>query len=346
VAAPFAGKGPTAGELSRRLGADIERVAEAVLGELRRTGSELIGRGRDGGKWIIETRGAKRGLALCAAQPEKSGDPLTMIAHAAHGGDMRAAYRWALAWLGEAHRAATPPPTAPAARPPVSPDKARKAALARFLAGTPWQGTPAEAYLRGRALAPALDGIGRALRFTPGTWHSAAAPSMPAMLAAIIEPTSRKFMAVHCTYLQPEGAGWRKARLDPPKKVFAPYAGGVIPLTRGASGRPLATAPEDDACLIAEGIENALAAHFLRPELRAFAAVAVGNLAAIALPESMASVDLVCDRDGENDAVMRARNRATDRWLGEGRAVQLLRPPAGYQDFADWLAAVTKGDAA
>jgi hypothetical protein len=96
-------------------------------------------------------------------------------------------------------------------------------------------------------------------------------------------------MAAHCTYLAIAPDGVRKLNRRPAKKVWGRYAGGLIPLTRGASNKPLRDAPDDDGCLIAEGIENALAAAWLRPELRAFAGVAVGNLAAIALPEQMAN---------------------------------------------------------
>ena len=70
----FRGSGPSAGELSRRLADDIERVAEAVLADCRRDGTELRGHGADGALWVVETRGRKRGLALNAADPDRSGD--------------------------------------------------------------------------------------------------------------------------------------------------------------------------------------------------------------------------------------------------------------------------------
>jgi hypothetical protein len=346
----FHGKGPSAGELSRRLAADIERVAEAVLPDCRRDGSDLKGHGADGALWAVATRGRARGLALCVPDPDRSGDALAFVARARFAGDTRAAYAWALAWFGEtsggmARHAASP------AGPPADPgetgegeaeqdDRRRRRSLFRYLsAEKSILGTPAEAYLAGRGLARALPLLSKALRFAPACFYSPELPELPALVAPIIEPSSRKFMAAHCTYLAIAPDGVRKLNRRPAKKVWGRYAGGLIPLTRGASNKPLRDAPDDDGCLIAEGIENALAAAWLRPELRAFAGVAVGNLAAIALPEQMASVVLVCDRDGENDGVTRARERAVNRWLQEGRGVEFLRPFEGHKDMAAWLEA-------
>ncbi|HWG80748.1 MAG TPA: toprim domain-containing protein [Stellaceae bacterium] len=349
----FRGSGPSAGELSRRLADDIERVAEAVLADCRRDGSELRGHGSDGALWVVETRGRKRGLALNAADPDRSGDPLAFVANARFAGDTRAAYAWAVAWFGETSggmaRHRVPPPAAPEDRAGTDrqgdeaeqDERKRRRSLFRYLsAEKSIAGTPAEAYLAGRGLACALPLLSKALRFAPACFYSHELPELPALVAPVIEPSSRKFMAAHCTYLAITPDGVRKLNRRPAKKVWGRYAGGLIPLTRGFSNKPLKHAPDLDGCLIAEGIENALVAAWLRPELRAFAGVAVGNLAAIALPEQMASVVLVCDRDGENDGVTRARERAVNRWLQEGRGVEFLRPPEGHKDMAAWLETV------
>ena len=352
----FQGRGPSAHDLARRLADDIERVADAVLADCRRDGSELRGHGDDGALWVVETRGRKRGVALCAHDPDRSGDSFTLVAQARCGGDTRAAYAWALAWFGEAgatasgparhrdssglshgagHRATTREEEA------EQDERRRRRSLFRYLsAEKSIVGTPAEAYLAGRGLGVALPLLSRALRFAPGCFYSYELPELPAMVAPIIEPSSRKFMAAHCTYLAIAPDGVRKLNRRPAKKVWGRYEGGVIPLTRGASGKPLKEAPNDDSCLVAEGIENALAGAWLRPELRAFAGVAAGNLGNIALPEQMATVVLACDRDGENDGVARARERAVNRWLHEGRGVEFLRPSEGHEDLCAWMAAI------
>lgn len=346
----MAGFHPSAGELSRRLADDIERVAEALLADCRREGSELRGHGADGALWVVETRGRKRGVALCAADLDRSGDAFAFVANARFAGDTRAAYAWAVAWFGETSGGMARHPTAPTAPPAGGPpetddaeqdERRRRRSLFRYLsADKSIAGTPAEAYLAGRGLACALPLLSKALRFAPACFYSHELPELPALVAPVIEPSSRKFMAAHCTYLAIAPDGVRKLNRRPAKKVWGRYAGGLIPLTRGFSNKPLKHAPEDDGCLIAEGIENALAAAWLRPELRAFSGVAVGNLAAIALPEQMATVVLVCDRDGENDGVTRARERAVNRWLHEGRGIEFLRPPEGHKDMAAWLEAM------
>ena len=343
MAEPFRGIGgrPSAAELSRRLAAEIEDVTAAVLPDCRKEGSELRGHGSDGALWVVETRGHKRGVALCAADPERSGDALTLVSEALYGGDRGHGYAWALQRYGDG-------PVAPVARQapfvgdaPELPDLRRRRARGRYIhADRRIRGTPAGSYLLGRGIPENL--FGQALRFDAECFYAGRGDDqvlLPAMLAPVLEPISREIIACHCTYLAFRDGRWRKAAVKPARKVWAPFRGGLIPLLRGGSNKRLRDAPDGDGCLIAEGIENALSAAFLRPELRCFAAVSVGNLAAIQLPEAIASVCLVEDRDGENDAVRDAYKRAIDRWLNEGRGVEFIRPPGGHDDLNAWLCA-------
>jgi hypothetical protein len=69
---------------------------------------------------------------------------------------------------------------------------------------------------------------------------------LPAMVA-LIEHVERGSVAVHCTYLRPDGAG--KADIRKQKAIFGPAAGGAVRLGTPVAGEWLA---------IAEGIETAL----------------------------------------------------------------------------------------
>ncbi len=164
------------------------------------------------------------------------------------------------------------------------------------------------------------------------------------MLAAITGPDGAH-LATHRTWLaqRPDGS-WGKAPLRDPKMTLGSYAGGTIRVWRGASGLPLAEAPEGEAVALAEGIETALSVAVSCPELRVLCAVSLGNLARVDLPPTVAEVIICADNDGaENTAAARALARAVERFGGEGRQVRIARPPAGMKDFNDLLTAPEGG---
>jgi hypothetical protein len=175
------------------------------------------------------------------------------------------------------------------------------------------------------------------------------------MLAPIIDPLApQNIIAVHRTYLEHREGIWRKASVAPVKKVSAPYKGGVIPLLRGGSGKRLSEAPEGESVMIAEGIENALAAAILlgpgepdgiEPAPRVFAAVSAPNLPHIRLPKQFAEVILICDSYCERDPVAATYNLAEKNWLAAGLAVSRQMPPIGFKDFAAACEARVRCDA-
>jgi hypothetical protein len=112
--------------------------------------------------------------------------------------------------------------------------------------------------------------------------------------------------------------------------------GGFIPLWRGRSGRPIGEAPPDDVLAITEGIEDGLTVALHQPEWRVIAAISLGNMASIILPEKFLDVVLVFDRDGENPQARRAREQAVDELLRQGRSVRETRPPEGFKDMNAW----------
>lgn len=337
---PFRGLGGRvpASVLARALADRLEDVVPLVLSGHKIDAAEARGHGQDGALWVVARRGSKRGVCLCATESERSGDMLTMVAHALHGGSLAQAYAWAAQHVGGAVPAPAPAVQRSEADSADEAEIRRKRALARYLrASSRIRATPVEAYLAGRGITELPGG----LRFSADCYYAGRDPAVeayPAMLAPVIEPISRQFLACHCTYLTPHLGTWRKIAHRHARKCWGPVKGGLIPLRRGASNKPIAQAPEE-ALLIGEGIENVLSAAVMWPELRAAAGVAIGNLADIALPEQLIEIKLVMDRDGENPATKRAIDRAVNRWLHEGRAVTTERPPPGHEDFNAWLQA-------
>ena len=185
-------------------------------------------------------------------------------------------------------------------------------------------GTPVERYLEGRGIALArLGRQPRSLRYHPGLWNGESRKSWPAMLAAVVDAKGDT-VAVHRTWLEVRGDGRvTKAPLRDAKMTLGGYKGGSIRLWRGASGKPIGTAPAEPV-VISEGIEDGLSVAVAVPELRILVAISLANMAALALPPQLSPV-IVCAqlKDGANAQVARGLDRAIRRWLGEGRRVRL-----------------------
>jgi hypothetical protein len=299
--------------------------------------------GEPGQSLGVRLFGAKAGVWQDFASADRShrGDALDLVAAVLFGGDKREALRWARAWLGLDSGGApfrTRQAPRPASRETAERDEEgrRLKARALWLGAQPIEGTPAAEYLAGRGLRlEALPRIPGALRFHPATWCQEVRGPLPAMLAAIVRGGA--IVACHRTYLAPRpGGGWGKAKLANAKKVLGAFGGGVIALHRGASGKPLREAPEGDVAAIAEGIEDALTVALHSPEWRCLAAVSLGNMGSVELPEAVGEVVLVFDRDGENAQARAARARAERWFLEQGRAVRAVKPPEGFKDMNAW----------
>jgi hypothetical protein len=339
---------PSYSDVASQLRGAIETLAREILPDGRREGREWRGTGPDGGKWCVVLSGSKAGVFLNTGEG-LAGDPLELIRYGRCNGDKRAAYEWALAWLGYggADRPADAPrrPVAPRQPPRDDTEKIQGAARAMFINAKPfaWD-NPAGLYLIARGITPgAITWPLRALRFAPSIYHPSGR-HMPAMIAAVIEPSSGKFVATHRTWLRQDGATWRKASERPSKASLGPVLGGVIALSRGPTGKTLPKAEAPDAALIAEGIENALSVAPGFPERRALAGISSGNIPAIDLPAGITDVMLIRDRDGENDAVRASVQRALSRWIDEGRTTNVWEPPPGFKDANDWLNYAWEGE--
>jgi hypothetical protein len=225
----FHGWGPTAGELKRRLAEDCERVVEAILPDCCRQGSELRGHGQHG-LWVVETRGRKRGIGHCTADPDLSGDLLDLITHEVCGGDRSAAYHRALQYLGGV--VSWSPPAKP---PHHDPEKAQETEAAKrkrswdwYERALPGADSPVEAYMNGRGLTRDIVELPEILRYAPrclyvkdeqsGRWTH-----RPAMLAPVFDPISGEFLSLHCTYLEQVRGVWRKVSSDPARKCWGSF---------------------------------------------------------------------------------------------------------------------------
>lgn len=336
---------PDAGVVSRSLAFRVSDLCQALLPDGHREGRDWVG-GPPGARVRVCLWGAKAGVWAVFASGEK-GDALDLVAHVQCGGDKKAAYRWALDWLGMSGREAPPPRarsqavvTAMATR---EAEEAAARARALWLHGVPLAGTPADAYLAGRGIGS--EDLGRspgALRFHSEVWCAETGTKLPAMLGMIQRFTEQ--IAVHRTFLMQRADGsWGKAPLVVAKKVMGRYQGGFIPLSRGGSNHAIAKHPAEQVLAIAEGIEDGLTVALHQPSWRVIAAIAVGNMQTLELPPSARDVVLVFDRDGENPAVRKARQAAMRVLLEQGRQVRIIQPEAGFKDFNDWHQAMRAG---
>lgn len=349
---------PGAADVARMLAADMPGLVAELLPAARRHGREaVVGsiHGEAGGSLSICLAGPRAGIWADFAAGT-GGDALDLVAAVLFRGDKSAAWRWGLRRLGytppgEATGGNPPPPPPP----PPGPAPARAAmdaeamarrrqALALFIEAAPLTGTcPASRYLEARGIALAeLGRIPRALRFHPRCWCSELRAPLPALVAAIIGADG-EHLATHRVYLAEDAGTWRKAPLRDAKKALGSFAGGFIPLWRGASGKPLSAAEDGAAVVVAEGIETGLSVALVAPELRVLAAVSLSNLARLALPEAVRIVTIAADNDAPDSPAAAALARAVERFAAERREVRIARSPTG-KDFNDAIAATAAED--
>lgn len=335
---------PPLAEVAQALAQRAEALVPELLPAGRRHGREwLIGSvdGEPGRSLHVSLFGARAGRWRDFSSERQGGDLIDLIC-AVRGMTLVEAWEWAIDWLG--WRGRGQPVARPASRPSVRPAAARDdradrdrraaAALGLFLAGRRLvRGDPVDGYLRGRGIDLAL--LGRqpgALRYHPELMTDDR--YFPAMVALIQDPLNGKPIGVHRTFLarQPSG-GWGKAAIEAPKKVLGGMRGGWIPLSRGASGRPLPEAPGDDILALAEGIEDALTVALAEPAWRVGAVVCAGNFVWTRWPTNVRRVRICADNDPPGSPAAEAVMAAAAALAGSGREVAIIRPPEGYKDL-------------
>ena len=339
------------GELSRLLADRIDQLVPHLLSGAVKVGSEwqcgsIAG---ERGKSMSINAGAKRGVWKDFGG-DGGGDALDLVAAVLFAGNKGEAIKWAKSWLGldnlspermkqmrvEASVKARDADMA------AQQDAARKAKAAKaiWLASLPQLGgSPVDNYLINRSIDMArLPRIPAAIRYAPSLEYydtvTGEVTKWPAMVAQIVCPQNH--IAIHRTYLDERQKVWRKAPVEKPKLTLGAWRGGYIPIARGLSGKPMAQAPEGDTVIIAEGIEDALSLAILYPEYRVIAAVSIGNMANIELPNTISDVHIAVDNDINNKQADAAIQKAVKKFQIEGRDVYTKRSPVG-KDFNDLL---------
>ena len=330
------------GELVGRLADRAPELARDLLPAGTRRGNEWCVAAADsplGCSIRVHLAGGRAGV-WGAWAAGKGGDALDLVATVKFAGDKRRAINWALNWVRIEPQDRQPAAAAPSARsaqkPEPNAEEKRGAAFRLWLAGTPLRpGDEAFDYLsqtRGIDFA-ALGRVPRALRYFRALTNTEAGRRFPALLAAVVGPRGR-FQTIHRTWIERQSDGSvRKAPVAEPKKVYGPCKGGIIPLWRGASGRPWRQAPPGDVLGLAEGIEDALSYAVAVSEHRVAAALNVGNLAHVRLPPAIGTIIIAADNDAAGSPADRTLQQAVAHFLAEGREVRIARCPAGVKDL-------------
>ena len=353
----------------------IDQVAALLAGRIEALAPELLAGGkREGREWRagslageagqslgVHLTGAKAGV-WCDFASGETGDALDLVAQVLFRGDKGAALRWSRRWLGledgdpatmatarrqaEARKAHTEKQAAEDLR------QARGRAKALWLRGVPILGTPAEAYLRGRGIElRMLEHSPAALRYLAACRCTEADMDLPALVANVVEPNSGDFLTAHRVWLAPragawssplpqhQAGGWTKAALKEPKKAYCAYAGGYIPLSRGASGRRWAEMRGGEVVALAEGIETALSVAVLVPEWRVASTVSLHNMEKLKLPATWRQVVVCADRDRPDSSAAEALPRVLRALQAQGAEVRVAMPDAPHKDWNDQLQA-------
>jgi hypothetical protein len=199
-------------------------------------------------------------------------------------------------------------------------------ALSLYRSAASASGTIVETYLRSRGITLPVPEV---LRFLPYAPHRDRR-CYPAMIAPVVD-VSGDPIGVHMTYLAPDGRG-KYPFVDP---AMQRESRGVL---RSGAVRLAPHDPQREL-ISGEGIESVLSCMqmFGRPGL---AALSTTGLIALELPSDIRHVAIAVDRD-LNGAGQKAALIAYERWIAEGRKVDLLLPSNPGFDFNDELRART-----
>ena len=193
------------------------------------------------------------------------GAPDGFVVYSFSGDDPILCKEYVRAKLSLAPREATSDPP-PKRRADHHHTKRTKGALAIWDASGLADGTPVETYLASRGLHLSLPPT---LRFKAGLKHPSGGV-WPAMVALVTRGSDDTPVALHRTFLAPDGVG--KAPVEPQKMMLGPCRGGAVRL-----------APAGDVLMVGEGIETCLAAMQATGH-PAWAALSTSGLKALDLP--------------------------------------------------------------
>lgn len=301
----------------------------------------------------VTLRGADQGMWCdhACSGPEGGGNILQLVAWTKFGGDIGAAIAWVKSFLGldglDPGRLRTVRAEANAAaqkgaqRHEAEQAEKRRWAKSLFLSGGPIQGTPAEAYLRGRHIDLAqLGHVPNSLRYRADVSNKESGRKLPCLLAGAVD-LEGNHVATHRTWLGPDGVGgWGKADLEDPKMTLGGSLGGFIPLWRSEADRKarrsLAEILPGTDVYVSEGIEDGLSVAMAKPEARVICAIALRKIPHLQLPEQMGRLIIVGQRD-THPKTLAALEAAIAAHQDAGRRVFLTPPPRGFKDVNDAL---------
>lgn len=192
-------------------------------------------------------------------------------------------------------------------------------ALGLWYQSKPAPGTPVETYLHSRGITCPIPA---SMRFHPSCWHSPTRAFHPAMVAIVTPWQSSPLVAVHRTYLKPDGS----AKIDDAqaKMILGPVKGHSVHLNR----------PEH-LLAVTEGIETALSV-YQATGIPTWSALSWGGIQNLMLPPlPQASEVIIC---ADNDAPgLKGATMAAQRWTREGRIIKIAKPVHAGTDFNDVL---------
>ena len=205
----------------------------------------------------------------------------------------------------------------------LSPSWLRRRAQDLWDEASPIAGTPAQTYLRRRAI-PQTPPV---LRYHPRTplGRGKLAAFRPAMLAAIHEDD--RLVALQRTFLDAQEPRRARDLAHPRRSLAQPGRGAVL----------LAAATE--ALGLAEGVESALSAMILLG-IPVWATLGSERFPHVAVPQTVTRLILLPDNDraGRIGAA-----KASEVHVLPGRTIETIWPPAGFNDWNDVLRTGRKG---
>ena len=204
--------------------------------------------------------------------------------------------------------------------PKTNPDKSsqfNRYACELWSQAQPVKGTLAEVYLNKR-LDGRLTNIPPTLRFLSTLKHTPSGNVYPCLIAAVSRFPDKKIIALHRTYLAPDGSG--KAPVENPKMFLGDAKGGAIRL-----------APTTEEIIFCEGLEDGLSLWFIlkKPVWVAGNARFLESIIPPLLPLA-SNVFIAQDND---KAGRKSTESLGNRLYAEGRKVKILTPPQQYKDF-------------
>lgn len=198
-------------------------------------------------------------------------------------------------------------------------------------------GDVADRYLLRRGLA--LKEYPSVMRLHPGLDYWDQSGEKPVKLGTypclvtLVQDEKGRSVNLHRTYLSVDGT---KAPVPNPKKTLSP----VRPMA-GAAAKLFAPT---DKLVVAEGVETALAAHFLTKGLPVWATLSAPLMRSMRWPEGIRTLIIFGDRDaddpetGKKGAGQAAAQELARRFIAAGGEAKIYLPDTVEEDFADvWL---------